>query len=409
MSAVVPPALLGVYGVLLSTAQFGSVVTHQGAAKHVQRHWTSQVAVAPYTRMLGRASARPTLLMALGLGGFLLLLHFLSGVPANIGLFLWMVVVNLLMVVTQTAQAALQAEDRFWANFAATVTSSATRSFLPPLLVTIFGATLFLLNTGFLLHAAATAGAALWFLHAAWRRQGATEGIEEDELQLTIRAFAGVGICGWLAASAPRWFAAMTLTPVVTGYFVLAGNLTLIVPATVGTIALTYTFPALFGAARAGADGRTLLRMTNHAVAIVMLSSQLGIVLLRLAAPLLIGPIIAARYTGATAWLLATGGVSLAATTTQFYHNLLLAQNREPDCLRLSILSAFFRLTAMTAGAAAGSRAFDLTLIGLPWLTVILEWWYVRRRLAAKPVVPAPPRFASRELVSDARASSQER
>lgn len=396
MSAVVPPALLGVYGVLLSTVQLGAVVTHQGAIKHVQRHWTLRVPAAPYVRTLARATARPTLLMVAGLAGALLLLHFLSGVSIDAGLFLWMVAVNLLIVIAQAAQAALQAEDRFWANFTASAAASATRSFLPPLLVTVVGASLFMLNTGFLLHAAATAAVALLFLQGAWQRRGDAAEAADDALPRMVRAFAGVGVCSWLAAAAPRWFAAAVLTPETIGYFVLAGNLTLIVPATVGTIALNYSFPALFAAARAGADGRALLRATNRTLAIVMVGSQLGLVALRLAAPWLVGPVIDARYTEATGWLLATGGAALAATTTQFYHNLLLAQNRESDCLRLSILSAAFRLAAMGAGAAAGGPTFRLTLIVLPWCTLGLEWWYASRRLAAGPATRDP-------LITDGR------
>jgi O-antigen/teichoic acid export membrane protein len=407
MSAVVPPALLGVYGVLLSTVQVGAVVSHQGAIKHVQRHWTPQVLAAPYARKLARATARPTLLMAVGLAGVLLLLRLLSGVPANAGLFLWMVAVNLLIVVAQVALAALQAEDRFWASFTTSAIASATRSFLPPLLVTLMGASLFLLNTGFLLHTAVVAGVALWFLRSAWQRPAQAGGTAADELPRMVRAFAGVGACSWLAAAAPRWFAAMALAPEATGYFVLAGNLTLIVPATAGTIALTYSFPALFRAARAGADRRVLLRMTNRTLAVVMLATQLGLVAVRMAAPWLVGPVIDARYTEATGWLLATGGATLAATTTQFYHNLLLAQNRESDCLRLSLLSATFRLVAMGVGAASGGRMFCFVLIALPWPTVALEWWYTRRCLEADSSAPGSRLTGGGELAPGMGAASQ--
>ena len=385
MSAVVPPALLGVYGVLLSTTQLGAVVTHQGFIKHVQRHWTARRPAAPYFQALVRAAFRPTMLMTAGLAGALALLHFLSGLPLDAGLLLWMVAVNLLIVVAQAAQAAVQAEDRFWANFAASAVGSATRSFLPPLLVMIVGASLCILGTGFLLHAVALAVTALFFLRGAWRRVGDAANEKDDALAHMVRAFAGVGACSWLAAAAPRWFAAAILPPETTGYFILAGNLTLIVPAAFGAIALSYSYPALFAAARAGADGRALLRTTNRTLAVVMIGSQLGLVALRLAAPWLIGPMIDARYTEATAWLLATGGAALAATTTQFYHNLLLAQNRNSDCLRLSMLSATLRLAAMGAGAAAGGPTFRLTLIVLPWCTLALEWWYTRRRLPMGP------------------------
>ena len=250
-------------------------------------------------------------------------------------------------MIAQMATTALQAEERYWASFAGSAIGSATRSFLPPLFATVAGASLLALNTAFALHAVVAAATTLLFLRGAWRRTGGISSEAREALPKMVHAFIGVGLCAWLVAAAPRWVAATALTSEALGYFVLAGNLTLIIPASFVTIAQGYSFPALFDAARAGADDRKLRRLTIWPLAIVMLGSQAALVALALAAHWLIGPIIDARYAAATSWLLATGGATLAITSIGFFHNLLLARNREADCLRLSLLSGGLRIAAM--------------------------------------------------------------
>jgi O-antigen/teichoic acid export membrane protein len=191
----------------------------------------------------------------------------------------------------------------------------------------------------------------------------------------------GAGFCAWLAAAAPRWLAALALPAEDVGYFVLAGNLSLVVSATLGGIVFNYTFPSLFAAAREGADAQRLLRMTNRAVLGVMAGTQAGLLALRWIAPWLLGVIIHPRYADAIDWLVPTGGAALAATTTQFYHNVLIARRRESDCLRLSIFSAALRLVMMAAASQVSVGGFRAALIALPWVSVIFEAWYVQRRV----------------------------
>jgi O-antigen/teichoic acid export membrane protein len=328
--------------------------------------------------------------MAAALAAALIGLHAIAGVTAGFGTFAWAIAVNVLIVVAVCAQTALQAENRYWAAFAISAVGSATRSFLPPLLAMTLGATLFWLETGFFVHVGVQILVAALFLSAAWRREGALPDGAGESLARTVSALAGAGLCGWLAAAAPRWIAAAVLTPEETGYFVLAGNLTLVVPASFGAIVLNRSFPGLFGAAREGADGRALLRMTDRSVAAVLAGSQLSLLALAWLSPVLVGTVVSPRYANSMDWLLATGGAALATTTTQFYHNVLLARHREGECLKLSIASAACRLVAMAAAAAVGMGAFRLTLIALPWLTVVLERAYVQRLLATEKPAATP-------------------
>ena len=389
-SSVIPPELLGVYGVLLSMVQLAPVVTHQGFVKHVQSHWTITLPPRPYVHILLRAAAPPTCWLIAGLAAVLFVLKTISGVPFSGALIAWLAVVNLLAVVAIAAQSALQTESRYWTAFLLSSVGSITRSFLPPLFATVAGATLFWLSTGFLLHAVVPAVFAALLVGLQWRRPGTLPPDTAASLQPALRAFAAAGLFAWLAAAAPRWFAAAVLPPADVGYFVLAANLSLVVPATFGAIAFSYSFPKLFGSARAGAKDRTLLQRTHRTVAVVMIASQSSLIVLLLIAPALLGLVIDVRYADAIGWLLATGGAALAATTTQFYHNLLLTRKLEADCLRLSVFSAALRIALMAAGCSLSMDAFRVSLITLPWATVAFDAWYSHRRLLIKRLVLSP-------------------
>ena len=380
-SAVISPDLLGLYGLLLSAVQCALVVTHQGFVKHVQRTWSEKESVVAYARAMGGVAIEPTAWLAIAMAAVLLVLHYTGGVPLHAEVFVWLMVVNVGVAVAAILQSALLAEERYWANFAVNALSSVTRSFGPPLLATMVGATLMVVSTAFFLHVLVVVLSGLWFLRHAWHRPLSPLTDSADDLRRSVRSFAGAGLCGWIAAAATRWFGATVMDAEQFGYFVLAGNLAAVVPAALGAILLNYSFPQLFARARAGASAAEMLRLTHRTVGLLMLSSQMGIMVLASLAPWLIGPIIDPRYAQATDWLLAAGGAALAATTTQFYQNVLLARGRHADCLTLSVLSAGLRLAFLTGGSLAGQGAFRVVLIALPWITVALESWYTHRRL----------------------------
>jgi O-antigen/teichoic acid export membrane protein len=276
-------------------------------------------------------------------------------------------------VLAQLGHAALQAEERYWAHFALSAFGSVTRSFLPLALVALSGATLAVLGSGFLAHAALWALAAGWLLRPAWHRPTALAPATDSPAAF-VQIFMGVGACGWIAATAPRWIAAEVLTPAHTGFFILAGNLSMIVPAAVTLIGQSYSFPPLFAAARAGALRNKLEAMNTRTVLAAMVIGQLGVLTLAWAGPQLIGTIIHPRYAPATDWLLATGGATLATVSSSFYCNLLVAGERQRCCLPLMLASALFRIALPVAAAmTGGERAFQLTLAFLAWPTALLE------------------------------------
>lgn len=199
----------------------------------------------------------------------------------------------------------------------------------------------------------------------------------------------GVGLFGWLALSAPRWLAAVALSPEATGYFILAVNLSMFVPSAVNLIGQSYSFPPLFAANRAGAAEAVLVRMTDRTAASMLVLGQAGLIALHWCGPWLVGPIVDPRYGPAMGWLLAAGGASLAGGTGPIFCNLLLARNHGSSCLHVTAWSAIFRIGVVAALAWAGSiDIFRYGLCILAWPTAALEWWMTRRILRRKAALP---------------------
>ncbi len=387
-SGVIPPETLGLYGLLVGAAQAGVVVTHQGLIRHVQGNWNTRLSAANYGTRWLRSAVTPTLWLAAGLLGVLLVVHQTGGVPLHPAAFAWLLAVNLGLVVTTALQSALQAEERYWANFWASAAGSITRSFLPPLLAGLVAANLTVVSTGFLVHVACLVAVSGWLMRSAWSRPDEGPAANAATLDRAVWAFAGAGLCNWVAAASVRWIAAGALDAAQTGYFVLAGNLSQVVPAMFSSVLFSYGFPSLFSAARAGATTGDLQRLNYRVLAVLLLGSQAGILALAWLAPHLIGPLIATRYTPATDWLLATGNATLAASTAQFFHNVLLARQRERACLWLSVVSLGVRVALMLTGAWLGGSSFRTCLIVLPWLTVAVEaacMHWLLRGIASSP------------------------
>ncbi len=379
-SALLPPDVLGLFGLLISTQLFGTTVTHQGVIKHLQRAWTPDLPVRSYLRRLARAAVPANLLLAAGLTLFFALLIINTPGEFSFAWWPWLIAVNFAVVLAHLAHAAVQAEERYWAHFLIFAVGAATRSFLPLALAASCGLTVAMLGGGFFLHTVIWAAVGFYGVRAAWQRQGAVAATPADAPTPMITAFIGAGLCGWLGLTAPRLLAPLILSPDDTGYFMLALNLAGVIPAAVCLIGLSYTFPPLLAAARTGAHTAQLLATTNRTVLNALLIGQIALGLLAFSGPHLVGLIIDPRYTSSLQWLLAAGGGILASVSHSFYGNLLIALNRETTCFRLSAFSAGFRLTAMAALAFTGhGEWFRLGLTLLPWPTAALEAWLVGR------------------------------
>jgi hypothetical protein len=392
-STVVPPAAFGVFGVLLSAQQLAMSVTHQGFVKHVQRYWTPTTSASEYLAALSGSWLRPLLILLAGLAIATGYFAWATNLPVPPIWWAWLAAVNLLTVGAAIAQGALQAEERYWAGGAASITTAAARSFLPPLFVTLGTSALAMLGTGYLLHAIVSLGVFLWMLHPAWRRRDQSAAAIPPAQPL-VNTFMQVGALAWVAAMAPRWFAASTLSADQTGYFILSTNLTMVVPASASVVGQNYSFPPLFAAARDRAPRRKLWSITLLAVAATLVATEAGLLVLAWCAPALIGPIIAARYAPATVWILGAGGAVLATLSGPLFCNLLIATAHDRFCVWLTAISAAVRVAIMAAAAATHDpHALRVAFVALPFPTLVVEWavtWWVMRKPAAVGAVPVP-------------------
>lgn len=377
-SAIVPPEVLGTFGILVSTHGLAMMATHLGLMQHVQKHWTARTGNLDYVHLLARAAVRPTMWLAIALAAVWVALRFTESEISSVW-WLWMMAVNILAVVAQIAHSALQAEQRYWAHAVTSMCSSATRSFLPLLFLVWGGASVGLLGLGFLGSTLIWALVGLCFLRTALGRRRAPTDEPLDSPGLTMGTFMLVGLYGWVGSTAHRFFAAGALDSTTTGYFMLAANLTAIIPTMVGVIGYSYTFPALFAAARRGATDAELWRKTRNSVAGVMLLGQVGLLVLHVCGPLLLSTILDPRYGPSIHWILPTGGALLGSVSAGLFCNLFIAQNRERSCLGLVALSAGFRVAVIAVLTLLGDIEWLRVGLGLlPWPTLVLEYGFVR-------------------------------
>ena len=168
--------------------------------------------------------------------------------------------------------------------------------------------------------------------------------------------------------------------PAATGFFALAGNLALLVTAMLGTVFLQYFQPGFFASASEDpARRRALARHVDHVAAAYTVMALIGLVAVRMVAPLLIGSLIGENYRPALAWLIPAGGFAVAVATGLFFHSLLLAGKRERACGRVDLTSALVLVAGSLGAASAGESWF------LRWLTLTpVIPWIVNRPLARR-------------------------
>jgi hypothetical protein len=384
-STLIAPEVLGTYGLLISAHTLAAFVTHQGLIRHVQRTWTASSSIGRYSRQLFPALSRSTAWLAIGTGIVIIYLRHGAGVDVGWSWWAWLLAVNIMAFAAHVGHALLQAEQRYWADFAVSSVGSLTRTFLPLSFAWLAGAELGSLAVGFIAHNALWLGAAAVALLPILRRGISGSASEEVEPADAMKAFLGVGITGWIAQNAPRWLAANVLDAENTGYFILASNLTIVVPAAISAIGNAYTFPSLFADHRTGSDADALRHRTQRDAAMAVLAGQVALVAIAGLWPWLVGPLVSIRYDSAVNWLLAAGGGTLATVSASFYCNLLLALGRERDCLRLMVFSTAARLLILgtcSLGTDLGLFSFASATLALP--TYLLESWLVRRWLSAR-------------------------
>jgi len=377
-SSLVPPEVLGVYGVFLTFAPIGMWVVHAGLMKFTVRHWAAAASRPALLAVVARAWARrlPWLALAAGLGAWSLsALH--AGSPGVLGVALFFAAA--LLSASALAQAALQAEGAHWRDSVVSMVLSLSRTFIPPLLYVLTAGAIAALWSGFALHALLGAGIGALALHRYWRPQAGPNATPP-----AIAAayggplFIALAAAGWALAGLNRWIVAGFFGSVEAGYFTLAGGAALVIASSLGAVFMQYFQPGIFALGDAPAPDRARLAARVDQVALVYAVTALtAVVALAFIAPWLVGPLIHPDYRPALPWILPAGCFGVALITLQFYQSLLLAGKRERACGPVELTTAAVLVAGCLIAATGGAAWFSRWLLVTP-----LVPWVVTRPMA---------------------------
>jgi len=372
----VDPADYGYYGVFTSLIPIGSGVIYIGLAKFMSRHWQADPDRPGLLQQVFRATLRkaPWLIAASVLAA-------LVAAPGNhvfYGLLFFSSAY--LLSLTGLAQVALQAAREHWRDLGVSASISVARSFLPPLLYYASGAGIKALFMGFFGQAVVgllvgTGSRRRWLDWSPAQPRRPDLPAQYTGLNFIIPA-----IAGWILLGLSRWLVVYFFGAETSGYFTLASNVGLILPAMLSMIMQQYYQPGWFAAGHASREERQALLRSIDRTALLYTFLALGLtVALHAALPLLVGPVIGIKYQAATDFVLATGFSTTALSICTFYHLLLLSAKREFDCTRTDLSGAACLVVGSVVSAAAGLEWFKRWLVVSPVVP-----WLVNRTLARR-------------------------
>jgi hypothetical protein len=393
-SHLVPPAILGIYGLFLTFAPVGMWLVYVGLLKYVSRHWASTIERESLRRSILRAWVRRVPWLV-----------FLAAIPAmaltqlsvieRLLLGVTLLVSAGLLTLTALAQVALQADRAHWRDCAAAALGSVTRSFIPPLLYAFSGgiASLWL---GFTTHALLTAMAAGCLLRASFKTTANSSGVGHPSWKVYEGPlFTALAIANLVVLGLNRWLVVWFFGEQEAGYFTLVGGAVTIVTSMLATVLIQYLQPELFALGDRVSENRPALARKVDLIAFLYTAIGLaGVATLSAVAPQLVGPLISTEYRDALPWIFPAGCFGLTVSLGLFYHTMLLAGRRERACGPVDLATAAV-LVAGCIGAASLGRDWLMR-----WLMVtpLVSWLLTRplaRRYFLRPAggpAPAPAR-----------------
>jgi hypothetical protein len=327
-SHLVPPAMLGLYGLFLTFTPIGMWLVYVGLLKYVTRHWSAATARRELRRTVLAVWWRrlPWLAMIAALPAIALTQ---SSPPERLALWLTLFVSAALLTLAALAQGALQADRAHWRDCATAATGSLTRSFIPPLLYASTGG-IAALWAGFTLHALFTALAGTWAL----RRSFDSPAMPAPSVSTTWQIYEGplftvLALANLVILGLNRWLIAWFFGEKEAGYFTLAGGAAAIFTSMLVTALIQYLQPDLFALGDGPAKNRPALARRVDQVALFYSATGLaGVIFLSAIAPRLIGPLISPAYREAVKWIIPAGCFGLTVSLGLFYHTMLLAGRR---------------------------------------------------------------------------------
>lgn len=367
-SQLVAPADYGRYGLFLTATPLGMWVVHAGLIKFTSRHWGGAADRTALLREVVPAFLRKLPWLALATAAVTLAIT-----PTDrLAVFGLLFFSTTLLSAVAVAQAALQSARQHWSDCGVAGTGSVSRTFLPLLLYYAVSGTALALYAGVGLHALVAVGIAALALRAYWPKPAATAAPQLMPIY-DGPLFVILAVAGWIMAGLNRWIVAGFFGPVTAGYFVLAGNIAMIVASLLGIVFIQYYQPEFFAAPVATAGERRALARRVDRVALGYCGTALtGLAALHLLAPCLVGGFIDENYRPALPYIMPAGFFLAALMTGSFYHSMLLAAKRERACAPVDLSACgVLALGCILAPALGGESALRTWLLAapvVPWL-----------------------------------------
>jgi hypothetical protein len=375
----VDPTDYGYYGIFISLIPLGAGVIYIGLIKFMGRHWQGDPDPAGLLDQVFRATLCK--IPWLGVASIPIAIIAAPSHPVLYGLLFF--ASSYLLSLTGLAQAALQAAREHWRDLSVSAGLSVTRSFLPPLFYYISGGGISTLFIGFLSHAILSLLVAGSSLHR-WLTWNPPERLRPDlPAQYSGMYFIIPAIIGWILLGLNRWLVAWFFGAEISGYFALASNVGLILPAMLSIIMQQYYQPNWFAANYVSRQERQVLLQSIDQIALIYTLLALGLsVALHVALPLLIGSVIGIKYQAATGFVFVTSLSTIALSLCTFYHLLLLSAKRESACTKIDLSGAACLIIGSLISATAGLEWFKRWLMISPAVP-----WLVNRTLARRALL----------------------
>ena len=382
-SHLLPPAMLGVYGVFLTFAPIGAWVVHAGVAKYLVRYWEG----APDRAMLARQAGEIWLrrlpwLVAGAVLGAASLQRLIPGQFTSIAGALLLATACLALL--SLIHNALQAERAHWQDFWISGWGSISRTVLPPVWFAASGGLVATLWWGFGLHALTTALLGGLIMRRYWRPTDPATKAPPLPAVYQGPLFIVLSLMTWILTGINRWIVAGGYGEIEAGYFTLASSMAVIAVTMISNAWVQYTRPGLF--ALGDTDGIQRAQLPGHTDRIALVYTAGALVALGAIshlAPWLLGWLIDPRYEPAFRWLLPAGCFAIAVNTMHFFHLFLLAAKQERASARPELITASVLVGGGLVAAAVGVRTFMVWLTISPVVVWTLTRWLARRAFVA--------------------------
>jgi O-antigen/teichoic acid export membrane protein len=414
ISHYVAPELNGYYSLFVTLAQVSMLVTHSDLTNHATRYWQRERARAgAYVRFLWTVSWKKVRFLAPLLLAILLGMAWTDREAQWIWVFPLLVLSNLGLTFNAIGAGLLNADRKPWDVLLLNLVGTAVRVCLPIELALLTRMNFAVLTVGYAVHGLVIiACLVMFFRWAAGAPPAAVEVMKTwiQELRSYGRPFLFLGIGGWLLLNVDRWIVDLFFDRSRVGLFVYAANLGAIVPTLTATAMMQAFFPGIFRRsdfAKSSEDWRQIARRCDKLTAAFTIFSLAGLGM-HIAAPFLLGSLIAEKYAPVLPMVIPAGLVMVNLQINQFYYLLLQGQHNSAGMVWVMLIVAAIKSLGGIIGAAISWESFLGWLILAPLVCGWVGRTIILHMTLKRPMGPPDPVTASVQRGPDATSYHDE-